>query len=379
MTAFISFRDIHVRLIIISCFLVNTAFSQPADKRTSNETKKLHINLNRLLGKGVMFGHQDALAYGVGWKYIKGKSDVKDVTGAYPAVFGWDIAGIENDASVNIDSVPFKDMKEYIRQVYDMGGVNTISWHLDNPLNGKTAWDTTHASVASVLPGGSKHELYKTWLDRAAAFFNDLKGSDGRPVPVLFRPYHELTGNWFWWCKNTCSPAEYKKLWQYTFNYLTDKKKVHNLIYVYNTASFNTKEEFLERYPGDQYVDVVSFDSYHYGDPSTSDRFIEDTGQKLTILGEIAKEHRKLPAFAETGYETIPKPDWWTNVLLKALDNHEISYVLLWRNAGYMPSEKKDHYYVPYNGHQSEKDFIEFKKSDRTIFGDRLQQFNIYK
>src|SRR4051812_44133297 len=67
---------------------VYTDTELPADKMATRETVNLYRNLKRVLNKGIMFGHQDDLAYGVGWKYIPGKSDVKEVTGDYPAVYG---------------------------------------------------------------------------------------------------------------------------------------------------------------------------------------------------------------------------------------------------------------------------------------------------
>src|SRR5665647_2432709 len=109
----------------------------PSDKKATKETINLYHNLKKLLNKGIMFGHQDDLAYGVGWKYIPGKSDVKEVTGDYPAVYGFELGRIELDHPVNIDSVPFDKMRGYIKTVYARGGVITLSWHLDNPLTGK--------------------------------------------------------------------------------------------------------------------------------------------------------------------------------------------------------------------------------------------------
>ena len=75
--------------------LASPAIGQTADKSATKETQNLLLNLKKLLPKGVMFGHQDDLAYGVGWKYVPGRSDVKDVTGEYPAVYGWDYSGLE--------------------------------------------------------------------------------------------------------------------------------------------------------------------------------------------------------------------------------------------------------------------------------------------
>ncbi len=183
----------------------------PIDKLATKETVNLYRNLKQLVNKGVMFGHQDDLAYGVGWKYEDGRSDIKDVTGDYPAVYGFELGRLELDHLVNIDSVPFDKMKQYIRSIYDRGGVVTLSWHLNNPLTGKTAWDPAPGTVASILPGGVKHEIYKSGLDKVATFVNSLKGKNGEAIPIIFRPFHELNGNWFWWGKDHCTPEEYNK------------------------------------------------------------------------------------------------------------------------------------------------------------------------
>jgi hypothetical protein len=102
----------------------------PVDRQATKETLNLYRNLKKLMKKGIMFGHQDDLAYGVGWKYEAGRSDVKDVTGDYPAVYGFELGHLEIDAQINLDSVPFNKMKEFIREVYERGGVVTLSWHL---------------------------------------------------------------------------------------------------------------------------------------------------------------------------------------------------------------------------------------------------------
>lgn len=371
-------------------FLLITVFSckavaqdeLPADKNATKQTANLYRNLKKLTAKGFMFGHQDDLAYGVGWKYEKGKSDVKEVTGDYPAVYGWDLGNIESadNNNNNIDGVPFGKMKQFIKEGYERGGVITISWHARSPFGyPKGAWDTTHGTVASVLPGGANNELYKEWLDRVAAFFLSLKGSKGELIPILFRPYHELTGNWFWWCKNACSEDEFKTLWRFVVYYLKEVKKVHNLIYVYNVADFDTKEDFLQRYPGDDVVDMISFDSYQYNDPSKDDWFVKTIDKRLTIMEEIATEKNKIAAIAETGYEAIPYATWWTNVLLKAIGNHKISYVLVWRNHGYNESMKKMHYYAPYKGQASEEDFRKFYSMDNTLFEKDVSAEKLYE
>jgi len=186
-----------MRTFLLLLFLGPRIYAQdiPCDPMATEETKHLYQNLSKLRRSGYMIGHQDDLAYGVNWKYEKGKSDIKEVTGDYPAVYGWELGHLELDSSRNLDGVPFDKMKEFIAEGYSRGGVITISWHFTNALNGKSAWNPEPGSVAAILPGGAKHELYKKWLDRIAAFMLDLKGSRKELIPVIFRPFHELNGS----------------------------------------------------------------------------------------------------------------------------------------------------------------------------------------
>ncbi|RUT69144.1 beta-mannosidase [Flavobacterium cupreum] len=338
-----------------------------SDNKATPETVSLYKKLNQLTQKGFLFGHQDDLAYGVNWKYENGRSDVKDVTGDYPAVYGWDIAGLEKDDTNNIDGVPFAKMKQYIQDANQRGGISTISWHFDNPATGKNAWDNTPNSLKTILPGGENHQKFTSWLDKAAAFFLSLKDNKGKNIPILFRPYHELTGGWFWWGKGNCTAEEFKAAWKFTFEYL-QKKGVHNLIYSYNTGSFDSKEDFLSHYPGDNYVDMLSFDAYQNNDDKEGKKFIEGVQKQLKILNEIGLEKHKPIALAEAGYEAIPDANWWTGTLLKAIGDYKISYVLLWRNHGWQEKEQKMHYYAPFSGQLSEKDFVDFYKLDKTLF-----------
>ena len=109
-------------------------------------------------------------------------------------------------------------MRGWIAEGYRRGGVITISWHLDNPVTGRNAWDTTSA-VAVILPGGARHEQFKGRLDRLAVFLGSLRGpgrsagSDTTPIPVIFRPWHEMTGGWFWWGVPHTRNDEFARLW----------------------------------------------------------------------------------------------------------------------------------------------------------------------
>lgn len=350
----------------------------PIDHHATRETIALYHNLKKNLDKGFMFGHQDDLAYGVGWKYIDGKSDVHEITGDYPAVYGWELGRLELDQLVNLDSVPFDRMKAFIREGYKRGGVITLSWHLNNPLTGKTAWQPAPGTVAAVLPGGEKHELFKSWLDKVAVFLLSLKGSHNEFIPVIFRPFHELNGSWFWWGGKNCSPDEIKQLYRFTVTYLRDQKNVHNLLYAYNTDRFRTKEEFLERFPGDEWVDVVGFDIYQANTIAKNEAFIQELDQTLSILQLVAGEKNKVPALTEFGYGGVPDSSWWSQVLLKAIGHHGIAYALAWRNAG-RKSATQFEYYVPYPGQVSASDFMRFYQEPRTLFQKDITKLKLYQ
>lgn len=350
-------------LSLCACASVRT---KTADPSATAETRVLNQNLRIAARHHVMFGHQDDLAYGVQWKYETGRSDVKETSGDYPAVYGWDLGGLEKDSPLNLDGIPFEKMRRYIQDGHARGGVITISWHADNPLTGQNAWDTTKGSLASVLPGGAAHVKFVSWLDAAADFLLTLKDKDGRHIPILFRPYHELTGNWFWWCRHDGTADDFKALWRMTYDHMR-KRGVHHLLYVYNTADFASEAEFLERYPGSQYVDMISFDQYQYGDNAS---FIAKMQKQLAIMDGVAKAENKPMAVAETGYEQVPDANWWTGTLAEALGTYPLSFVLVWRNHGWNPhlDPPRMHYYAPYAGHPSQADFKAFRALDRIWF-----------
>ena len=368
-------------VLIIVTAIHNDTIAQtdlPVDKQATQETINLYLNLKKNLDKGVMMGHQDDLAYGVHWKYENGRSDIKDITGDYPAVFGFELGRIELDQEVNLDSVPFDKMKQFIKEAYKGGSVITVSWHLNNPLTGQTAWNPSPGTVASILPGGEKNDLYNSWLDKVAVFFLSLKANSGEHIPIIFRPFHELNGGWFWWGKGNCTPDEIRQLYQYTEKYLRDVKQVHNLLYAFNTDKFYSAEEYLERYPGDDYTDVIGFDIYQAYNTASNEQFTANANNMLRMLDSIANARNKIPALTEFGYNSLPDNTWWTNVLLPVLKAHAAAYALAWRNAG----PKKDgsaEFYVPYKGHGSAKDFEVFCNDNYILLQKDAAKEKLYR
>lgn len=357
---------------VVFIFLTSCGAKKKAlEVSNAMQIETLRNNLKELSKKGIMFGHHETLAYGIGWSYEEDQSDVKRVVQDYPAVFGWDLGHIEWSDSLNIDGVPFSKMKQYAKAVYKMGGLNTYSWHSKNPYNNNTSWDST-PSIKHILKDRKVLRAYKSSLDKVADFFNNLKDDTGKLIPVIFRPFHEHTGHWFWWGNLQSTPEEYITFWQLTVDYLK-KKNVQNVLYGYSPSGFDSKAFYLERYPGDDYVDILGFDAYQNDVPTTDSEFVIKVRGMLEILKEITTERHKIMAITEFGIEKVPSATWWTAVLLPIVKDFEISHILMWRNAN------ANHYYVPYPGQISESDFKAFYQDSHTIFQKQVEEEHIYQ
>ena len=378
---------IQQRLVFLSLFSFFSflfSFAQtgtPAliDAGATKETKALYRNLHKLAQRHILFGHQHATEYGHGWQGEANRSDVKSVTGSHPAVVGIDFSGLANS---NVpDSIRQRTKHSLLKTVadtYDRGGVTTVAWHFSNPASGGGFNWRDSVSVRAVpllIPGGPQHEKYKDILKMIGQFANDAKGKNGTLAPMIFRPYHEFDGDWFWWGKAHCLREEFISLWRFTVSYLRDSLGVHNFIYAFSPDNkFNSEEQYLDRYPGDEWVDIVGVDNY--GDFGRDGKYNLEAGiKKLKIVSDYAIKKGKVAAFTETGLESIPNPTWWTETLLKALKTEglKLSYVLVWRNDVRSPT----HFYAPFPDHSSVPDFIKFYNDPFTLFEKDLKK--IYK
>ena len=331
-----------------------------------------HVLASKLAGLAdsgkVMYGHQDDLSYGHSWKVEDWenddleRSDIKDVSGEYPSVIGFDLGGIELGNKENLDGVPFGLIRKATLKHIARGGAVTYSWHLRNPLTGGDSWDiSSDQVVASVLEGGEKHEEFLVWLDRLAEFLNSLNGA-----PVIFRPWHENIGSWFWWGGNLCSADQYKALYRLTKERL-EAKEVKNLLWCYSPNGLISAEDYLSRYPGDELVDILGTDIYEYvgqdGLEAAGERYVTQVRQMLSTLEAISKERGKLMCLSETGLEGLVDPTWWTERLYPAIKGFPITYVLTWRNA----HDKPGHFYGPWKGFENEDDFKTFSEKEDIV------------
>jgi mannan endo-1,4-beta-mannosidase len=372
---------IHTRLLILvlsisANHLVMAQAPGPVDAKATKETKALYKNLKKLAKHHTVFGHQHATEYGHGWVGDENRSDVKSVTGSHPGVVGVDLSGFSGQPAADVENTK-TEVRKTVIDTYNRGGIITVAWHFPNPVSpGGFYWKDSVSlpAVKYIIPGGKAHDTYREILRSIANWANNTRGADGKLVPMIFRPFHEFDGEWFWWGKPHCTREEFISLWQFTVSFLRDSMGVHNFIYAFSPDNkFTTTAEYLERYPGDSWVDLLGMDNY--GDMGRDGYNLDQASKKLQIISDYARKYGKLAAFTETGLESLPNPNWWMEVLLKVMrsGNKQLCYVLVWRNDSQSPT----HYYAPFPGHSSVPDFIKFYNDPYTLFEKDLG--NIYK
>lgn len=346
-------------ILTIAAGCAAASAATPADALRSRLDEMQHS------GK-IAFGQHDATVYGRYWAWDKDRCDIQEVTGDLPAVCNWDLGWLEIDSPINLDSVPFTRIRHEIRKHNARGGVNTVSWHPQNPFTLGNAWDTAPEHVAMTeiaTPGTVTNETIREWIGKVADFIGNLTDEKGNRIPVVFRPWHEHTGSWFWWGRNYSTPEEYKQLWNMTRE-IFDQKGVDNVVWAYSPDRVANAGEYFERYPGDEKIDILGADIYAFNGEEGVENFVNTLNTQLPIIVKEAKKRGKIAAFTESGLEGITVPDWYTRVLLPTISKYPLAYITVWRNS----PTKPNHWYVPFKGHPGEASFLEFYNSDKTAF-----------
>ncbi|TYP74856.1 glycosyl hydrolase [Paenibacillus methanolicus] len=366
------------------------------DYEATAETKSLFAYLNERRGQEVLFGQQHVTDEGL--SFVDGaagpQSDVKNAVGDFPAVFGWDtlsLDGKEKPGVAGNEAKSRENLADSMKEAHELGGILTLSAHMPNFVTGGMFNDTAGSVVANILPGGAKHAAYNAYLDNIAAFAHLLKDDNGKSIPLLFRPFHEQNGGWFWWGAKTTSTSEYVEIFRYTVEYLRDKKDVHNFLYVYSpNGSFGGSEaSYLTTYPGDDYVDVLGMDQYDNQASPGSESFVSGLVGDLAMISKLADKKGKIATFSEFGYspqgmKVSGNGDkaWFTRLLnaIKAdPDAKRIAYMQTWANFG-----TNGNLFVPYKNakdlgdHELLPDFQSYYADTYSAFAGDIKGDAIY-
>lgn len=289
----------------------------PCDQLATVETQSLMAYLADNYGKHIISGQQEIYSGGphgleTEFEYLK------DTTGHYPAIRGFDYGNFccplygSDDGSTD----------RVIDWVKNKGGIATASYHLNVPkdfasytIGTKMDWaqstytakDTDFSPSKAATAGTKENEYYLSTLKTLAKEFNKLEAEG---IPVIWRPLHEAeggggeNGSWFWWGRE--GSAAYKKLWQYTYNTLTNDLNCHNLIWEWNSYNFATSKDW---YPGDNYVDIIGYDKYSCTDWSTGSAryYHNDSPFSSTFYGIMEKyDSAKMISLAENDSFSTP-------------------------------------------------------------------------
>ncbi len=263
--------------IYLACSLpvAQAAGKPPVNPNATPEARALLAYLYEISGKKILTGQHNAPLNGANRLMGMHKQ-----TGKYPAVFGQDF-GFSEPGSW--DGINFRQniVDEAIKR-HRQGFIVTLMWHAVRPMDEEPqAFEQSIQGKLTdaqwqqlVTPGTALHERWKSQVDVIAWHLKQLQYAK---VPVLWRPYHEMNGFWFWWCGRKGEDG-YARLWHMMYDRLVNFHQLNNLIWVFNGNE--VKEgvaNYADFYPGHDVVDVLATDVY-------SGRYDEDNYRQLTQL-----------------------------------------------------------------------------------------------
>lgn len=204
-----------------------------------------------------------------GWSEIASGTDYFDISGDYTLVITEDVLKSLQEGGLIIGGHDYTAVAVYLEN-----NGTALDPNKDYAFyKADTEFDAANATVE----GTWENKVFTEDLKNAAAYLKLLRDAD---IPVLWRPFHEAAGGWFWWGKDA---ASFKSLWIAMFNYFKTEG-LDNLIWVWTTEGNDT-----DWYPGDQYVDIVGRDVYNKETADCVSEYTsiaENYGNKIVSLSE---------------------------------------------------------------------------------------------
>ena len=247
-------------------------------------------------------------------------SYIYERTGKTPVIRGFDYMNDDFDG-VNKRAIKW----------HSNGGFVTICWHCGSDFSGewKDAMEDEVADWEKMLTEGTKE--YKAMIKGMDKAAKALKKLSDKNIPVLWRPFHELDGDWFWWGKG--GSENFRKLWQIMYDRYTNHWKLNNLIWVLGYSHKMIKME--DWYPGDEYCDIIGADTYDIAIGTTLYRKVSGITKapKPLCLHECGQnpavsDFKKAPWSYFMTWHTEYLTDKNTNEALRELYNSDIVITL---------------------------------------------------
>lgn len=289
-------------LLISSLISSSVAYGQlqqikPVTPNASPEAVALLQYFHDISGKGTLSGQHNFPISG-----DRNSKFAADYIGKTPVVwsqdFGFAAAGDKDSYLARPDII-----REAIRQ-HKLGSIVTLCWHAAPPTASEPVtfqplpgYDSTAlASVQGKLLDKQFKDLltpgtriYKQWIKQVDEIAGYLKQLSDAKVPVLWRPYHEMNGDWFWWGGRYEGKYTTAALYRQIFDRLVKHHKLNNLIWVWSVdRPSKAGREFVNYYPGNQYLDMLAIDIYGNDfNQSYYDGLMNLSQGKPVTLGEV--------------------------------------------------------------------------------------------
>jgi mannan endo-1,4-beta-mannosidase len=279
------------RLIILA-FIALTASGASAQPATVNphatpEARALLAYIDSISGKGIVTGQHNYPNDGSKWT-----DRVLDLTGKYPGLYGEDFGFSAGEDKDSVLSRPA--MIEEARRQWQHGAIIAFTWHEVRPTDDEPV--TFHDSVQGHLTDYEFHQLltpgtplYDRWCEQVDIVAGYLRQLRDAHVPVLFRPFHEVNGNWFWWGYRP-GPDGSAALYRQLYHRFVDVHHLDNLVWVWNVnAPGGNAGPIADYYPGAKYADIVSMDIYGEFKQDYYDSMVALAAGKPIALAEVGE------------------------------------------------------------------------------------------
>lgn len=187
-------------------------------------------------------------------------------------------------------------------------------------------------------------EWFEAQCKEVAEIINEFCSDSGKPIPIIFRLWHECEDSWTWWGPGTCSDEDYKKFFVLTERLIKKHTPRARILWGYCTDRYWANEEdYLKRYPGDEHVDVIGYDDYSIRNDDTAGN---PPLERARFITKLAKKHNKIAAIFETSNRDEKTSGIFFREKVSAIlkdDQTGIALFQMWSSGRYFSeAEKKD-------------------------------------